>query len=654
MEISLLIPPTSTFSIVASCLEHKNCSLQVDNIYLNCWVGHKSECREAKNIIGQTERFLHDPDLLPYLSSIEIFERVRDDNTLRFQFSLPQTDIGDDGKVSGVLAEFSEHESKDRNPHYSHTDPICRYFDFLNSSIPKKEINRHRINISYDCIGLDLSPSAFVLSLQSVPTSYPLVYTVSFMHHDEPFIDDYTYIDLPEDYYVWSHRLIAVANIAPPGSALGSLHVIFEPAQFQVRYHDVTLISESDGKEVQSKFFQASNPPEKIVFEKVKPGNYNVKVEVSDYICEIDPLRCEPLLSHNVIVKGQESRAMVATEDHSVDMWALLATVLGVVIPACVLMILLMCAIRHRKKKPKKLIIDLISLADRDLERLMSINFSEFLTEALGAHVNFVLPYMPKNGDTAEDQRGTIAEDCATPTGSDDPLLHKPIWMTQNNYRPTSGDYTVVLDFYYGSHEMESHGLYNTSSVQQINTHQTKNLPRLSLELRQAFDNKNSNSERILCVTFAHQIIPDVAPSVISSPFDPNEQMSSYTGGGKSCTVYSEILAPFTAKETKDTVSLNNHFNPDSFKTTIFGIPVLQYFLPADTQKLYSKLTSSKGLLDSEHSVSLIKALEVYKKAKEQPFHVETFDDSTSQTESVATVNNFQEIFFESSEPQHK
>ncbi|GFS10017.1 hypothetical protein ElyMa_001313000 [Elysia marginata] len=93
----------------------------------------------------------HDPNLLPYVSTIEIFTKRYVDRrytalSLRFGFHVPQTDIRVDGNASGVLVEFSEHESAKRNHFYSHKyDPICRYFNFLNSSVSQQEVAENKV-----------------------------------------------------------------------------------------------------------------------------------------------------------------------------------------------------------------------------------------------------------------------------------------------------------------------------------------------------------------------------------------------------------------------------------------------------------------------------------------------------------------------------
>ncbi|GFS10011.1 hypothetical protein ElyMa_001312800 [Elysia marginata] len=532
-----------------------------------------------------------------------------------------------------------------------------------------------QMKIRYDCIGVDLDPSTFVLRLQTVPVSFPLVYVISWMD----------YPDYPED-SLWVHRVIAVANVAPPDSEWASLHVIFQPARRQIAFYHITLVAEPAHSEVQAKLIQASQLSDKTIFENVRPGKYKVKVEISDYICESDPLKCPPLFSHNITVENTGPEPVVTTpgwnetigptnasthaglssssspeaSDNQVSSGSILdrstivaslSTLVVLTAAAFVMTFLCVCAKRHREGRlccklfvaqPKKVIIDVTSLADRSLEQKISRYFAEFLTEALGAEVNLTLPYMSQSSSSG-------AEVCTTPTGSDDPLLQRPIWTTRGDGEKSAQDTTMfclILDFFYGSHVGDDFGpSWNAPSVQGNNACATKNWHRLSSELRQAI--AFSNRERILCVTFAHQEARNYAPSLNSAQYEQNDAMSSWTEGSKSRAIYSDYIpSSVVPRCVDDNGSLMNRLNPESSQTEIFG--VAQFFLPADRHQLYSRLVchikgsrSHQALLDSEHSESLIKALEVYKKAREQRLYSENGDGSLSRSSSVKTLDVF-------------
>ncbi|RUS80625.1 hypothetical protein EGW08_011635 [Elysia chlorotica] len=675
--IESMVMETATVPHVDTCEKEKDCSLQTDNIYLNCTVGHSAACRKAKEVIGKTEGSSHDLSLLPYISAIEIYDRPFSSRTvesLRFQFYIPGADIGASG-ISGVLVEFSEHEESNDNPWYSHKDPICRYFDFLNSSIPEKDVAASRMKITYDCIGLDIIPSTFVLRLQTVGLciSPPLVYVITWMHNIV-----YFHQDPPSGGGVWSHQLIAVAVVAPPGGNLSSLHVIFQPALHDIKFYTLTVITEPRQKDVQSKMLQANISIESIFFNNLAPGNYKIKVEALGFRCERDPSQCPPLFSSTVVidhpvtdhgqsVPGKEDpqddsqikqepgiRTSTAPTNYnaSSEKPLNLRTVIGilsvlfmglfVLISLCILMI-------KRQKhevccklgwtKPEIVTIGVVSLADRSLEQQISRYFAQFLTETLGANVNLKMPFLSQNSPEVES--------CVTSTGSDDPLLHKPVWTTHSNEGKRSTSSTtpfIILDFYYGGQEIESCGSRNAASGEDNRTYPTKSWPRLSSELRKAIG--SCGRENVLCVTFAHKVTPNLALSVKSSRYDHDDAVSSWTEGSKTCAAFSDITVSIVHKSTNDSVSLMNHLEPEGDQTGIYGVPT--FFLPADTHKLYSKLThrgsceeSDRILLDSEHSKSLNTALEVYRRASEQRSYTEAFVlvDSPSRSCSIETLS---------------
>ena len=283
--------------------------------------------------------------------------------------------------------------------------------------------------------------------------------------------------------------------------------------------------------------------------------------------------------------------------------------------------------------------IDVISLADRSLEQQISRYFTQFLTEILGATVTLRLPYISHSDPEAEV--------CVTPAGSDEPLLQAPMWTTHSK-RGESSDYSatlsIILDFFYGSQEKESFGPWNSASVDEsaVSAYPTKNWPRLCSEIRKAIS--SFGHERVLCVTFAHQVAPNTALSVKSSRFDHDDAMSSWTDATNHQTIFSDISVSVVPRSKNDSSSLVNYLEPDDCQTCSYGVPT--FFLPADRHKLYSKLIQGENLgdsdpvlLDSEHCKSLANALEVYTRAREKRSYTEARLGSPTRCSSLETLS---------------